>query len=245
MRHRIKKPGAKRRPPFITLPRHKRGDMVICLKGQMRRDAAEYGGRFTSRLVLNEPGRPDLYNQRFDFYFPGTDRFTIWNASVVTARRAFWDGAYDIAHARVCAMLTQQELQESCKLEFVPAQRSSTGKILTYTLAEREDVRFEQFGGLTFHEQRRKLESEIVRNEPPVIHESFKLDRSYVYGVGLEIVLDVDVINQASIEVAIDRFMELGQTDWVSPKPVPRDRLPVVSEHEALANMNQPHDWSR
>lgn len=51
----MKFPGAKRRPPFVTLPRHKRNHEVIRLKGKMRRDAAEYGGRLTSRLVLNEP----------------------------------------------------------------------------------------------------------------------------------------------------------------------------------------------
>ena len=89
-------------------------------------------------------------------------------------------------------------------------------------------------------EQWRKLEAEIARNEPPVIHESFKLDRSYVYGIGLKIVLDVDVINQASIEAAIDRFIAVGETDWVSPEPVTRDRLPVVSEHEALATIKFP-----
>ena len=236
----MKFPGAKRRPPFVTLPRHKRSHEVIRLKGKTRRDAAEYGGRFSSRLVLNEPGRPDLYNQWFDFYFPGTDRFTIWNASFVTARKAFWDKAHDIAHTRVAEMLTPEEREQNSKMEFVPAQRLSTGKTLTYKLAEREEMRFEQFGGLTFHEQWRKLESEIARNEPPVIHESFRLDRSYVYGIGLKIVLDVDVINQASIEDAIDRFIAVGETDWVSPEPVPRDRLPVVSEHEALATVTFP-----
>lgn len=236
----MKFPRAKRRPPFVTLPRHKRSHEVIRLKSKIRRDAAEYGGRFTSRLVLNEPGRPDLYNQWFDFYFPGTDRFTIWNASFVTARKAFWNKAHDIAHTRVAAMLTPEEREKSAKLEFVPAQRSSTGKILTYKLAECEEMRFEQFDGLTFDEQWRKLESEIARNEPLAIHESFKLDRSYVYGVGLKIVLDVDVINQASIEAAIDRFIGGGETDWISPEPVPRDRLPVVSEHEALATVTFP-----
>ena len=236
----MKFPGVKRRPPFVTLPRHKRSHEVIRLKGKMRRDAAEYGGRFTSRLVLNEPDRPNLYNQWFDFYFPGTDRFTIWNASFVTARKAFWDKAHDLAHTRVGAMLTPEEREENSNWEFVPAQRSSTGKILTYKLAEREEMRFEQFGGLTFREQWRNLEAKIECNEPPVIHESFKLDRSYVHGIGLKIVLDVDVINQASIEAAIDRFIAVGETDWVSPEPVPRDRLPVVSEHEALATIKFP-----
>lgn len=230
----------KRRRPFVTLPRHKRSHEVIRLKGKIRREAGEYGGRFTSCLVLNEPGRPDLYNQWFDFYFPGTDRFTIWNASIVTARKAFWDEVHDIAHTRVAAMLTPEEREENSKMEFVPAQRSSTGKILTYKLAERKEMRFEQFDGLTFHEQWRKLESEIICNEPPAIHESFKLDRSYVYGIGLRIVLDVDVINQASIEAAIDRFLSIGETAWVSPEPVPRDRLPLESEREALASVQFP-----
>lgn len=76
-----------------------------------------------------------------------------------------------------------------------------------------------------------------------MIHESFKLDRSYVYSIGLKIVLDVDVINQASIEAAIDRFVAVGETDWVSPEPLPRDRLPVASEHETLATITFPAEW--
>lgn len=224
----------------MTLHRHKRSDEVIRLKGKIRRNAGEYGGRFTSPLVLNEPGRPDLYNQWFDFYFVGKDRFTLWNASIVTARKAFWDEAHNLAHTRVAAMLTPEELAEESKMEFVPAERSSTGKILTYQLAERKKMIFEQFGGLTFREQWKKVESEIVRNEPPSIHESFKLDRAYVYGIGLHIVLDAEIINQASIESAIDRFLAVGESDWQAALPVPRERLPTVSEQEALASINDP-----
>ena len=64
-------------------------------KGKIRRDTAGYGGRFTSRFVLSEPDRPDLYSQWFDF--PGQDRFTIWNAEIVTARQAFWVAAHNEA----------------------------------------------------------------------------------------------------------------------------------------------------
>jgi len=236
----MKFPRTRRRPPFVTLPRHKRNSAVIRLKGEMRRNAAEYGGRFTSHLVLNEPGRPDLYNQWFDFNFPGTDRFTLWNACIVTARQAFWEKASDIAYTRAAALLTPEEHEKDSRMEFVPADRSRTGKILTYKMVERERMHFEQFGGLTFNEQWEKLESEIVSNERPPIHESFELDRRYVYGIGLHIVLDVDVINRTAIETAMDRFFALGETDWVSPDPVPRDRLPVVTEQEALANVAYP-----
>ncbi|MGW8340353.1 hypothetical protein ACWGY7_22165 [Xanthomonas axonopodis pv. khayae] len=46
---------------------------------------------------------------------------------------------------------------------------------------------------------------------------SFRLDRSYVYGIGLKIMLGWDVINQASIEAAIDRFIAVGETEPAQP----------------------------
>ncbi len=228
-------PQRKRRPFFVLLPRHKRATEVLSLKGKILRDTAKYGGRFTSFLQLDEPERPALYCQSFSFYFPGTDRFTIWNADIVTARKAFWDEVTDIAYNRVSAGLTHEELEEDTRVDFVPAQRSSTGKVLTYTMVERERMRFEKFGGRTFHEQWCKLESEIARNEPPPIHESFKLDRRYDYGIHLQIVIDAEVVDRTAVETAIDHFFAIGEMEWTSLEPIPRERLPSVSQDEALA----------
>lgn len=227
----------KSHPHFVDLPRHKRGDAVIALKGQMRKYAKDYGGRFTSHLVLDEPDRPDLYNQWFDFYFPGRDKFTIWNASIITAKKDFWAKVSDLAYARASAMLSPQEMAEDSKLDFEPADRSSTGKILTYKLRERRTMRFEQFGGLTFMEYWDKLQAEIARNEPPQVFESFKTDRGYRYGIGLHIVVDTQVINRASIEAAMDRFFALGEVDWTASEPVARDRLPAESQREAFDSL--------
>jgi len=232
----MKYPRSKPRRAFSTLPRHKRREAVTRLKGKMRRDASEYGGHFTSHLMLNEQGSHDLYNQWFDFYFPSSDGFTIWNACFVTARKAFWDKLQDLAFERAYASLSPQEREENFKLEFIPAERPITGKVLTYQLAKRNEMHFEQFAGLTFDEQCQKLESEIARNEPPLIYETFKLDLSYVYGIGLSIVLDVNVIDQASIETAIERFISIGETDWTSLEAIPRNHLPMISEQEALLN---------
>ena len=230
----------KKRPPFITLPRHRRSDKVIRLKGEIRRDADLYGGRFTSHHVLNEPGRPDLYSQWADFYFVGSNRFTIWNAEIVTTRQAFWDEASNLAYQLTDSLVMPEERDTESKMEFEPAQISRTGKILSYQQVKREPVHYEQFGGLTFLEQWEKLEAGIVRNEPPIIYESFKLDRSYAYGIGLRIVLDVDVINQAAIELAIDKFLATGETDWQPAHPVPRERLPSESKKETLAAIRYP-----
>jgi len=58
---------------------------------------------------------------------------------------------------------------------------------------------------------------------------------SYVYGIGLYIILDVNIINQAAIEQAITQFRLLNETDWQAAIPVPRERLPVVCEQQAFA----------
>ena len=230
----------KKHHPFTALPRHRRSEAVVSLKGKIRRDAGQYGGLFTSHLVLSEPGRPDLYCQWFDFYFPGKDRFTLWNAFIKTARQAFWDAAHELAHERTASMLTREERKADSRMEFEPADVSNTGKILSYRLVEREPVRYDKLGGLTFYEHWEKVESEIVRSEPPAIHESFEIDRSYAYGIGLQIVLDVDVIDRAAIESAITRFREIGEVGWQSPNPVACERLPKVSQKEALAEVEYP-----
>ena len=123
MTHQFKK----KRPAFVMLPRHKRSNEVIRLKGRIKRDSDKYGGMFTSHLLLDEPDRPDLYNQWFDFYFLGQDRFIFWNVEIVTARNAFWDAAQELAFQRTTAMLTSEELADDSKLEFVQADFSSTG----------------------------------------------------------------------------------------------------------------------
>ena len=55
----------KKQQPFISLPRHKRNDVFIKLKGEIKREAAHYGGMFTSPLLLDESHD----SQWFDFYF--------------------------------------------------------------------------------------------------------------------------------------------------------------------------------
>lgn len=234
---------AKKRPPFFTLSQHKRRDEVIRLKGRIKRDSNEYGGMFTSHLVLDEPDRPDVYNQWFDFLFIGQDRFTIWNAAIITAQQAAWDAAHGLAYERMMAMMTPEEKSAWNSLElFEPAEVSSTGKVLSYTLTKRKAMRFKSFGELSFFEQWEKLESEIIRDEPPTIYESFRLDRSYAYGIGLHIVLDVDVINRAAIEQAITRFRVIGETDWQAANPVPHERLPVMGQKEALSALHDNGD---
>lgn len=219
-------PHRKRHPPFVALPRHRRSNAVIRLKNQIRRSAAYYGGRFTSDLVMeDESGQP---SQWLDFCFAGTDRFTLWNAGIITAKKAFDDAVCSQARARTWADLSDAERHRETDWKVEPVDRSRTGKVLTYRMVMPEPVRYPQFDGRTFDEQVDLLKAAIARDEPPAIHESFALDRRYRYGIGLHIVVDVPTIDRAAVEAAMDRFMALGETDWVAAEPVPRDRLPVT-----------------
>jgi hypothetical protein len=224
----------KKQPLFSSLSRHKRRDAVIALERTMRREAGEYGGLFTSELVLNEAGRPDVYCQGFDFYFPGVKPWTLWNATIITAQKSFWAEAQARAHTLLRASLTDVELEREASFKLTPAAVSSTGKVLTYTM-EKEAIGYAVFDGRTYGEQWEHLTREIVRLDPPRVFETFEIDSDYVYGTGLYIVLDAPVINRESIELAIRKFKDLDEQPWRSPRPVPLGHLQQVSEGEALA----------
>ncbi len=91
----------KKRRPFISLPRHKRNDLFIKLRGEIKHEAENYGGMFTSHLVLDESRE----SQWCDFYFLGLDKFTIWNAEIITAKQALQDAVSDLAYSRAFEML--------------------------------------------------------------------------------------------------------------------------------------------
>ena len=47
-------------------------------------------------------------------------------------------------------------------------------------------------------------------------------------------VVDADYIDKDVVERVIDRFFAVGEADWRSDTPVPRERLPVETEMEFL-----------
>ncbi|MDP3840864.1 MAG: hypothetical protein Q8Q54_18265 [Methylococcales bacterium] len=193
------------------------------MKGEIKREVAHYGGLFTSPLILDESHE----SQWFDFYFLGLDKFTLWNATIITSMVALQDAAHDLAYKQTVEMMTAEELAAECKMEFVPADPSSTGKVLTYRMVEQEKKRYDQFGGLTFSEQLGQLEAKIINEEPPAIYEYFQTDLSYRYGIGLHIVIDAEVINRTVIEQTIIKFRELGEQNWQAEYSVSKERITI------------------
>ncbi|WP_374337654.1 hypothetical protein [Leeia sp.] len=216
--------------PFEHWPRHRRSEAVIQLKNRMRRYAADYGGRFDSLFALDEPEPAAAGCSWFDFYFPGSNRFTLWNTSLVTARAAFQEEAGRLAREQAYAALTAAEREAEQQIEFIPALFSDTGKVWAYEAVSPPEPHYARFEGRTLHQQMMKLKADILLHTPPVIHECFQIQPGYRYGVGLKMVLDVDVIDRAVVEYAIDRFLAVGECNWRSAQPVPLDRLRALDE---------------
>jgi len=108
-----------------------------------------------------EEDRPELYNQWFDFYFLGRDRFTIWNASICTARLAFRDAVTDLALDRTFAKLTPEECEEENKLEREFSSYKDGRRY--YTLKKNPERTYDKLNGLSFREYWENLPYESER----------------------------------------------------------------------------------
>lgn len=219
--------------PYCKLSRHRQRDAFIRLRWRILRETPLYGGMFSSHLILDEPGRPNIYRQWFDFSFLGLDGHNIWNAAIITGSHALWERVDDLAWEQTQSRLTETELEAEFRMKTEPAHCVGVQKFRRITLPEPR--RYAALDNMTFREYQQRITSEILRGTPPDIHESYHQDHTYRYGTGLEIVMDAPVIDRGSIEHAILRFRELGEGEWRGSAPIPRDHLPEHTYAEALA----------
>lgn len=211
--------------PFSKLSRHKKRDLYIKLRGNIKKTASDYGQNFTSHLVLKEEGRPSCYNQWFDLFFLGLDGVTIWNAVLYTANNAYWDAIENLAYEESYRLCPRKEKDDDF---FIPVYNNVTGKLLHYTIKESEiepelnNITRSQF----LEEYSSKLISEDTGDTAPIF-ESFKIDKKYYYGIGLYAVIDAPEINSETIEAMIVKFRAIGEQDWKSTAPIDRSKLPT------------------
>jgi hypothetical protein len=213
--------------PFSKLSRHKQRDLYVRLRTKINRTALHYGQNFTSHLLLNEPGRPALYNQWFDFYFLGLDGVTIWNAALCTASQAYWDAISDLVFAEADRLCPKNHEDFNFKNLFIPVYDEVTGKILHYLMREPE-IKAE-LGNRTLSQFVEDYSAKLIREdsgEAAPIFESFQIDKGYQYGVGLLAVMDTPEINAEAIETMIEKFRAIGEQNWENSTPVVRSKLP-------------------
>jgi hypothetical protein len=243
MKHR------KKRIPFCELSKTKRRKEWFNTRRDIEKDRDRFQGRFTSYYSLHEPGSPECTGgcgyddvcvpgfqsccQSHDFYFLGKQKYEVWSAEMQTACRDFWNTVDNMSFERAWAMLSPEEQAMDDKHEMdehIPCCWDSNGKVLAYEVKSHPPLLFPQYGNLSFYDYSEQLEREIVAKEPPEIYESFEIDYSDPNGIGLRIILEVDVITVPLVIQTIDRFFEMGLKPWKSEKPVARERLPMQTE---------------
>jgi hypothetical protein len=95
--------------PFCRTATPPRRNLYVSLRWTITQEADKYGGKFTTHLMLDEPGRPKLYKQSFDVLFLGSDGHTIWNATISTATDAFWSKTSQLASERAFSLLSEEQ----------------------------------------------------------------------------------------------------------------------------------------
>ena len=219
--------------PFVTRSNRERASTVIRLKNRLRLERHIYGGRFVGSSDILDSERPALYKQDAHVFFLGTDKRVFWNAYIVTARKAFWDEVGSMASARTRKLMPKEEKPWDIDDLFEPVSSNAWGQATAYRMREQNES-YDELGGMIRREYEAKLEKEIIATEPPEIFESFTIDNGYEYGIGLNVVIDAELIDRETVERVIDRFLELSETDWRAESPVPRDKLPFITNMEAL-----------
>ena len=209
-RHRQRK-----HQPFVSLSQHQRRDAVVQLKWRIDRNAVQTGiGDFWTYHLLQDPDDPTRTFQWIDIYFLGRDRCTLWNAAIVTTALAQQDAMRSRAFDATWAQLSELEQAAESAIEFKPVPRKRPSDVRCHEWVRRPDNRYPQFEGRTFDEECDRLEAHIEATSPPVIGESFTVDRSYAYGIGLQVTVAEDHLDRAAIERTIARFRDLGEQDW-------------------------------
>lgn len=221
--------------PFNKLSQHKQRDLYIRLREQIKSAKTRYSKEFLSIHVLDEPDRPALFDQYADFYFLGLDGHTIWNAHLSTASHVYWAEIDDLASKKAEETLPSPDFD--LKKLFIPIYDSS-GRLDHYTM--REDESHSEFGGKKRHEFQDEYAAKLIREDTgstAPVHEEFRIEQGFKYGVGLRITLDVSTVNIEAIETAIAKFRALGEKSWKSGTPVPHAHLPKDSFTNLIAEL--------
>ena len=200
--------------PFVELPRHKRRDAVIRLGWKITDQAKGYP--FWTDHSLVDPEDPQRIHQWIAVYFLGADRFTFWNATIVTLQLARQDELQNRSFKLAYDQLSAEETEREFAIETVNVPRTRPGQVRSRLWIQQPKQCYPQFERRTFHAECERLEAHLLATDPPDIRESFAIDRDYAYGVGLDAVVDESTLDRAAVERWIQRFRDLGERNWSS-----------------------------
>ena len=179
------------RRPFVALPRHRRRSLVIRLQGRMLRNAHYTGSTlFDSDHLLIDPDEPNRLHTWVDIVFAGLDRFTLWNAALITTQMAKSDLASSQAHDQISARLAAANETYESRWTTYLIPRKRAGEQRTYRMEFAPEKRYDCLDGQTYSQACEALEEKLMQSLPTP-PERFEIQRGYAYGIGLHAVVNV------------------------------------------------------
>lgn len=205
--------------PFSQLPDSRRREMRTALTDVIENTTP---GKKYINAHIKEDSRPNELDQWSQIYFPGLDSRTIFNMYIYCSSKVFWE--------RVGQQVDLEYPRHKPELILNP------GNFGEY-IRERQiamDTADIRWGGKTRRDAIEDLSQNIITFRPPSVHESFFLDKSFEYGIGVYAVAGEPYITDSAIEMAIDRFREHEEKDWCNSRAIDRNLLPRVTESKYL-----------
>lgn len=145
-----------------------------------------------------------------DIYFFGKNK-QIYNATIRTTACAFYDEVRSKAWAKLRSSVNPDDnFFEVVELEGYTQNANVSGPTTI------SNPPLESLKGLTASEFLEATEEEISKDSSITINENFKLLPNYTYGIGLDMVVNVDILDADNIDAAIRLFISKGESNWES-----------------------------
>lgn len=186
---------------FTTLPRRKRRARVQHIKNLIHRERHRCGGTFYDDCDIEIATASGNWAWS-DILFTSANPAVYWNAEIITAGQCFADCVEQIAFDEAWGMLNEAQRNREASIEAIS-----------------HNEHYPQFGGLTWSDYAAKREKEIARDNPPAVHCGYRILPGYAGGIGLQMIVDAEVLTVEVIEAAIADFRAKGEREWVAETP--------------------------
>lgn len=212
-------------PSFMSLSNKKRGNIYTHYKNKIRYEKIKSGRNFITYDYIEEDARCSWA----DFLFLSKNKKKIfYNAYIHIAQDELVSNASNIIMDEMYPLF---EKYIGYDFKFEVSKRDAWGKPVLYKMDTSANEKIhEELGNKTFWDYQDDKITEYLEQNKPKVFEEFKLNFSYANGIGLEIIVDEEIITANVVEKAIQRFYDLGEVNWKAEVPVSEDKLVYVKD---------------
>jgi hypothetical protein len=145
-----------------------------------------------------------------DIYFFGKNK-QIYNATIRTIACAYYDKVHHLAWDKLKATANPDDkFFEIVELDGYKSDKNMSGPTTISNPA------LDSLKGLTASQFLDQAEEEIAKSGKISVKETFEILPDYVYGIGLDMVINVANLNSENIDEAIKKFISSGEKNWES-----------------------------